>query len=160
MRRRLQILVPIALSSSIACARGEAAPTAAPAVVVPSPSERASAEEGDPAAHPTAREPSGAGTNRGRLPPEVIQRIIRQNYGIFRACYEAGLAKQSDLEGRVIVRFVIERDGSVSDVRDERSTIPDPDVVACVIGSFGKLKFPEPDGGFVTVVYPIMFSPG
>ena len=37
----------------------------------------------------------------GRLPPEVIQRIVRQNYGRFRMCYEQGLARNPNLEGRV-----------------------------------------------------------
>jgi hypothetical protein len=96
----------------------------------------------------------------GRLPPEVIQRIVRQNYGRFRMCYEQGLAKNPNLEGRVTVRFVIGRDGSVSNVSNGGSDIPDSSVVQCVIRNYYGLSFPQPEGGIVTVVYPIMFSPG
>ena len=102
----------------------------------------------------------GATQVSGRLPPEVIQRIVRQNYGRFRMCYEQGLAKNPNLEGRVAVRFVIGRDGSVSNVSNGGSDIPDSGVVQCVIRAYYGLSFPQPEGGIVTVVYPIMFSPG
>jgi hypothetical protein len=102
----------------------------------------------------------GATTVSGRLPPEVIQRIVRQNYGRFRMCYEQGLSRNPNLEGRVQVRFVIGRDGSVSNVGNGGSDIPDSGVVGCVISAYYGLSFPQPEGGIVTVVYPIMFSPG
>jgi hypothetical protein len=102
----------------------------------------------------------GATQVSGRLPPEVIQRIVRQNYGRFRMCYEQGLGKNPNLEGRVTVRFVIGRDGSVSNVGNGGSDIPDSGVVQCVIRNYYGLSFPQPEGGIVTVVYPIMFSPG
>jgi outer membrane biosynthesis protein TonB len=102
----------------------------------------------------------GATTVSGRLPPEVIQRIVRQNYGRFRMCFEQGLARNPNLEGRVSVRFVIGRDGSVSNVANGGSDLPDSGVVNCVVRAYYGLSFPQPEGGIVTVVYPIMFSPG
>ncbi|MCC6214785.1 MAG: AgmX/PglI C-terminal domain-containing protein [Polyangiaceae bacterium] len=102
----------------------------------------------------------GATQVSGRLPPEVIQRIVRQNYGRFRMCYEQGLSRNPNLEGRVSVRFVIGRDGSVSNVSNGGSDIPDSGVVGCVVRAYYGLSFPQPEGGIVTVVYPIMFSPG
>jgi hypothetical protein len=94
----------------------------------------------------------------GRLPPEAVQRIIRQNFGRFRFCYEKGLVHAPALEGRVAVRFVIGRDGSVSSVGDGGSSMPDPAVVSCVVRAFYGLSFPQPEGGIVTVTYPIVFS--
>jgi hypothetical protein len=102
----------------------------------------------------------GATQVSGRLPPEVIQRIVRQNYGRFRMCYEEGLARNPNLEGRVSVRFVIGRDGSVSNVANGGSDLPDNGVVQCVVRAYYGLSFPQPEGGIVTVVYPIMFAPG
>lgn len=96
----------------------------------------------------------------GRLPPEVIQRIVRQNYGRFRLCYENGLRTNPNLQGRVAVRFVIGRDGAVSNVSNGGSDLPDASVIQCVIRAYYGLSFPQPEGGIVTVVYPIMFSPG
>jgi hypothetical protein len=96
----------------------------------------------------------------GRLPAEIIQRIVRQNFGRFRLCYENGLRGNPSLQGRVTVKFVIDRGGSVATVADGGSDVPDQSVVECVVRAFTNLSFPQPDGGMVTVVYPIMFSPG
>jgi hypothetical protein len=102
----------------------------------------------------------GATSVSGRLPPEVIQRIVRQNFGRFRMCYENGLKSNPNLTGRVSVSFVIGVDGSVSSVGNGGSDLPDSGVVSCVVRSFGGLSFPQPEGGVVKVTYPIMFSPG
>ncbi len=113
-------------------------------------------------AHQT-RAPSirqGATQVNGRLPPEVIQRIVRQNFGRFRLCYENGMRTNPNLAGRVAVKFVIDRSGSVSTASDGGSDLPDQGVVSCVVRGFNNLSFPQPEGGIVTVVYPIIFNPG
>jgi hypothetical protein len=102
----------------------------------------------------------GATTITGRLPPEVIQRIVRQNYGRFRLCYERGLAVAPKLEGKVVVKFTIAGDGSVSAVSGRDSTLPSKDVVTCVANAFMTLSFPQPEGGVVNVSYPIVFKLG
>lgn len=99
-------------------------------------------------------------TVSGRLPPEVIQRIVRQNFGRFRMCYEQGLRHNPNLTGRVGVRFVIGRDGAVSNVSNGGSDLPDSSVVSCVLSSFYGISFPPPEGGIVAVTYPLMFSQG
>jgi len=96
----------------------------------------------------------------GRLPPELIQRVVRKSYGRFRTCYEQGLARDPKLQGRVSARFMIELDGTVSNASNAGSDLSDPEVIQCVISQFFTLEFPPPDGGIVTVVYPIMLSPG
>ncbi len=96
----------------------------------------------------------------GHLPPELIQRVIRLGFGRFKSCYEGGLARDPKLEGRVSVRFVIERDGTVHNSTDSGSDIPDTAVRDCVVHEFLGFKFPAPETGIVTVVYPIMLAPG
>ena len=103
--------------------------------------------------------PDGNVQTNGRLPAEVIQRIVRLNSGRYINCYQAALRTNPSLEGRVTVRFVIGRDGSVQVASDGGSDIPDTSVRQCVVSSFTNLSFPAPDGGLVTVVYPLMFSP-
>ena len=97
-------------------------------------------------------------TVSGRIPPEVIQRVVRQNFGRFRACYEAGLRTNPNLQGRVAVAFVVGRDGSVGSAQSAGSDLPDAGVVSCVVKQFYGLSFPAPDAGVVRVSYPIMFS--
>ena len=101
----------------------------------------------------------GNPTINGRLPPEVIQRIVRQNFGRFRLCYESGLRANPSLSGRVSVKFVIDRSGAVSMSQDGGSELPDQGVVQCVVRSFSNLSFPQPEGGIVTVVYPMTLDP-
>jgi hypothetical protein len=103
--------------------------------------------------------PNGTTIVSGRLPPEVIQRIVRQNYGRFRFCYEQGLVKNPNLAGRVAVRFIIGRDGAVSNAQNGGSDLPDAQVNGCIIQSFYGLSFPAPEGGVVTVSYPIQLQP-
>ncbi|HEY3500783.1 MAG TPA: AgmX/PglI C-terminal domain-containing protein [Polyangiaceae bacterium] len=95
----------------------------------------------------------------GRLPAELIQRVVRQNYGRFRACYEGGLRANPNLTGRVTARFIISRDGTVTNAANGGSDLPDSKVVSCVIGAFYGLSFPSPENGIVTVSYPIMLTP-
>jgi hypothetical protein len=94
----------------------------------------------------------------GRLPPEVIQRTVRQNFGRFRSCYEIGLRSNPNLEGRVVARFVIGRDGAVSNV-SAGGDLPDSQVRSCVASAFYGLSFPAPENGIVTVSYPIVLTP-
>jgi outer membrane biosynthesis protein TonB len=95
----------------------------------------------------------------GRLPPEAIKHVIRSNFGRFRQCYEDGLRRHPKLSGRVQVKFVIDRSGAVASSIDDGSDLPDTAAVACVVRAFGALQFPQPEGGLVTVVYPIVFNP-
>src|SRR5262249_10256346 len=65
----------------------------------------------------------GAASVSGRLPPEVIQRIVRQNFGRMRLCYERGLAHNPSLQGRVVTRFLIAPNGAVKSVNDGGSDL-------------------------------------
>ncbi|MBP9111835.1 MAG: AgmX/PglI C-terminal domain-containing protein [Polyangiaceae bacterium] len=98
----------------------------------------------------------------GSLPREVIQRIVRQNFGRFRLCYENGLRTNPSLQGRVAVNFLIGRDGRVvsSNVNSGATELPDANVQSCVAQSFQGLSFPEPQNGSVKVMYPIVFAAG
>lgn len=94
----------------------------------------------------------------GKLPPEVIQRIVRQNFGRFRLCYEEHV--KPPVDGRAIVRFVIDGKGEVSSAIDAGSDL-DKRSVDCIVRGFTNLSFPEPeDKKPVTVTYPMVFVKG
>ena len=119
---------------------------------------RGASDAGRRPAAPRMRE--GAVTVNGRLPPEVVRRIVRQNFGRFRLCYEGGLRKNPKLAGTVTTRFTIDTSGAVANPADAGSTLADKTVVACVVRGFGALSFPQPEGGTVVVSYPIELAPG
>jgi TonB family protein len=136
--------------------------------IVPRPSpgklaEGPAASASAPGAAPPPAPPKvkqGATTVSGRIPPRVIQHIVRSSFEKFRTCYEEGLGRNNSLEGRVTIRFVIDRTGKVSNVADGGSDIPDPEVASCVFKTMYTVTFPPPANGIVTVVYPIVFAPG
>ena len=97
-------------------------------------------------------------TSTAALAPEIIRRVIRGQIKRFRFCYEKQLASRPNLEGKVVVRFVINGAGNVSEAKDAGSTMPDPVVTSCVIHTFKSLRFPKPKGGVVVIVrYPLVF---
>ncbi|MGH7294357.1 MAG: AgmX/PglI C-terminal domain-containing protein, partial [Polyangiaceae bacterium] len=85
----------------------------------------------------------------GRLPPEVVQRIVRANFGRFRLCYEQALTAKPALAGDVKTRVIIDAGGEVSTVAGVSSTLSDPAAIACIQRAFQRLSFPQPEGGIV-----------
>jgi hypothetical protein len=141
-----------------------------PPSVEAAPAEVAAPAESTPPDDAQLGHGSGPGTGQGiasqpanvsgRLPPEVIQRVVRQNFGRIRVCYDTALRGNPTLQGRIAVRFVIGRNGVVGTASDGGSDMPDSGVVSCVVRSFRGLSFPRPEGGTVTVVYPVVLTPG
>jgi len=100
----------------------------------------------------------GTATVSGALPIDVIRRIVRQNLGRFRLCYENEHKSDPKLQGHVDIKFIIDRDGSVSHAEAHRSDLPNR-LVQCVVHSVEILSFPQPEANTVTVLYPIRFEP-
>ncbi len=98
----------------------------------------------------------GATTVTGRLPPETVQHIVRLNHGRIRACYHRGLLRNPQLHVRVLSRFVIGRDGVVANVDISAPDLQDTEVERCVADAFYQMRFPHPEGGIVTVEYPVV----
>jgi len=106
----------------------------------------------------------------GRLSAAGLARVVRGGAGAFQACYEPALRRDPTLRGTVRVRFVVARDGSVSDASDVGQGPPDPlawgraggevamrdqAVSACVVAAFKRLAFPKPEGGTFEATLPI-----
>lgn len=103
----------------------------------------------------------GAAEVKGKLPLEVVQRVVRQSFGRFRICYEQGLRTNPSLQGRVTTKFEIDAAGSVAGAKDAGSDLPDPNVVKCVVTAFQNLSFPQPEEkANVIVTVPLNFSAG
>ncbi|MEZ4221316.1 MAG: AgmX/PglI C-terminal domain-containing protein [Polyangiaceae bacterium] len=102
----------------------------------------------------------GAITVIGGLPKEVIQRIVRRQIGQLRRCYSSGLDDNPNLQGRVAVKLVIDKTGTVKSAQNGNSDLPDSKVVSCVVSSLNRVQFPEPSGGgIVTASIPLLFMP-
>jgi hypothetical protein len=93
--------------------------------------------------------------------PKPIQAAMRDRYDTFRKCYDAALAKEPCLEGRVGIRFVINAQGQVACVgsADQPGRIRACEMERCIHEETKNVSFPAP-GHNIKVVYPIMFAPG
>ena len=98
---------------------------------------------------------------QGALDRDIIRRIVRAHINEVRSCYNAGLTKNPNLEGRVAVNFVITGTGKVGSSVVQESTLKDSKVANCVAKAVKRWKFPKPrGGGNVIVTYPFNLSPG
>jgi hypothetical protein len=79
----------------------------------------------------------------GPLPAEAVQRIVRQNFGRIRLCYEKGLGKNPGLKGHVELGFSITPKGETSAVAMKGSDLADADALECIHRGMMRLSFPE-----------------
>lgn len=97
----------------------------------------------------------------GALDKSLIDAVIKRNMAQIRYCYQRELTKNPTLGGKITVKFVIAKDGTVSSATTKTSTMNNPAVESCINGRFMKFQFPEPKGGGIVIVsYPFIFSPG
>ncbi|MBK8258083.1 MAG: AgmX/PglI C-terminal domain-containing protein [Polyangiaceae bacterium] len=111
----------------------------------------------------------------GKLPIDAVQRALQAQFPQAQKCYEEGLKRNKKLEGRVLVRLVVGLSGAATEAAAvsgkaaeqadivtpssvEAPALADEKVVACVVAAMAAAKFPPPDGGTVSIVYPVTFS--
>lgn len=95
----------------------------------------------------------------GSLDKAEIDRVIKANLAVIRHCYQRELQRRPDLGGKLSVRFVIAKDGSVSQATTRNSSLGSPAVESCVNDRVLRLGFPAPrGGGIVIVTYPFVFA--
>lgn len=84
----------------------------------------------------------------GTLPREVIREAVRARMSDVRRCYEAGLAFDRDLAGRVTVEFTLDAQGAVTGTRVVEDGLDRPQVGACIAEYAQRWSFPAPGGPF------------
>lgn len=126
---------------------------------VPVPEYKAPMRIGSGRRDPPTLRPGEATVSEG-LPRVVVYRIVRQNLGRFRLCYEAALKSAPELAGKVDLAFTIDASGTVRAASAKASTIEEPTFRACLEKSLTSLSFPQPEGSAsVRVSYPMAFGP-
>lgn len=92
----------------------------------------------------------------GRLPPEVVSRILRARQGSLGACYDAALKSNPTLSGDLTFEFVIDATGAATDVRNPGAADA---VGACMTKVLAATSFPAPEGGTVRVSATVKLTP-
>jgi Ca-activated chloride channel homolog len=96
----------------------------------------------------------------GSVDKTQVDRTIKQHLAQIRYCYQKELNKNPALAGKVVVKFTIGADGTVTAAEIKSSTLNNETVEACICARFMRMTFPAPAGGGVVVVsYPFVFKP-
>ena len=95
----------------------------------------------------------------GSLPKEEIRKTVHANIQQVIDCYEAALAGDPTLSGKVSIKFIIALDGTVTMAAVANTEINHPDCEACIAEAVKSWRFPKPSGGIVIVTYPFDLSP-
>lgn len=97
----------------------------------------------------------------GALDRSLIDEVIKRHMNQIRYCYQRELTKNPALNGKIVIKFVIAKDGTVSSAEPKTTTMNNSAVESCIVGRFMRMQFPEPKGGGIVIVsYPFIFSPG
>jgi len=85
-----------------------------------------------------------------------IDRKMRQQAIVFKACYQRELARGRDIGGKVMLRFTVAETGAVSTVT---ASGMDRIVEECLVAAVKRIEFaPRTDGKPAHVTYPLLFS--
>ena len=119
---------------------------------------KAEAEKGFAQQFPTVELHGGMGQPKhieGNIPAEAVTKVLKQNIGGLRACYEHALKRKPDLQfvQTVSARFAVKNTGNATNV----SFAPhaDGEMERCMGQAMEKWKFPTFQGDPVAVELPI-----
>lgn len=103
-----------------------------------------------------SRPPAG---ELGGRPPAEIQRVVRAQSALFRACYQRELRSQPDLAGDVVVELSIARDGTVSraGIDASRTTLASESLAGCIANRLSRLRFSSSHAD-AALSYPLAFA--
>ncbi len=100
---------------------------------------------------------NGAGQKHmeGNVAPEAVAKVVKQNSGGLRACYEKALKRKPDLQyvSSVTARFSVENTGAAKGVSFAPHT--DSEMEKCMAQTMEKWKFPTFQGDPVAFEQPV-----
>jgi hypothetical protein len=100
---------------------------------------------------------TGAATVMGSVDKELVRKVIQEHAAQIRYCYEQQLAIDPKLSGKVVIKWIINADGSATGAQIEigDTTLKDPKVHQCMKERIQSWEFPKPKGGGMAVItYP------
>jgi hypothetical protein len=95
----------------------------------------------------------------GGLDKSLIAAVVQANIGQIKHCYERQLLVDSNLFGKVVAQWTIDKDGNVPQSSVKKTTLNSEPVEKCILGKIRNWQFPKPKGGGqVFVSYPFLFK--
>ena len=97
----------------------------------------------------------------GAISGEAVDAGVAAQMEAINLCYENARSANAGLAGKVLVRFSIAQDGSVSRTSISSTTLWDPPTEECVSAQVAQATFPALQSGRVAIVtYPFVFPAG
>ena len=94
----------------------------------------------------------------GTIDQKLLLKVLSKGLPSFQECYEHALFEDSTLSGVVKLRWTISGSGTPSSPQIISSELHNAGLHACVIKVLLSLHFPSPQGGAVSVSYPLLFQ--
>lgn len=95
----------------------------------------------------------------GSLDPKQISAAIKRRLAGIKNCYEQALKRNPKLAGKIVIAFVIDENGKVSEASVDSDSMGDSGVAKCIISLIRRVRFPKPDDGTVEASFPFVFTP-
>lgn len=94
----------------------------------------------------------------GSLDSGSIAKVVQKRMKSIQGCYNKELKRDPSLKGKVEIEFTIGENGRIEEALTVGNTMGNKTVANCILRMLNRWKFPKPDGGSVTVVFPFIFS--
>lgn len=99
----------------------------------------------------------GHGGFLGRLSEEVVVRVLHMASNAFPTCWTT---RGLNVNGTVGIKLVISRDGTIGNIEATSRDAVDVLTADCVLNVIRELRFPPPEGGMVTLQFPLVLGSG
>jgi len=90
---------------------------------------------------------------------EEVRLVLERAKGSLYAIYNRALREDASLQGKVVVRFVIAPDGSITSCSLVSSELKNPELEQKLLARFRSLQFAAEDVAPLETTYPIDFLP-
>ena len=96
----------------------------------------------------------------GGIDAKAVDQTIEAQMGEINKCWEDQRANKPGLAGKVLVKLIISKDGSVASTSTKSTSLRHAATEDCVNGALAKAKFPALQRGKTAIVsYPFVFPP-
>lgn len=94
----------------------------------------------------------------GQIDKDSVARVFSRRKSAIKYCYERALKLNSNIKGKVVIRFTIGTAGRITSVQATQNTTGDPGIADCIIEKVQGWRFDPPSGGSVTFSYPFLLD--
>lgn len=107
----------------------------------------------------TATDSKGAAQESAARSEEEIRKVMEQHKGAVFSIYNRALRQNAALQGKVVIRIIIESTGKISSATIVSSELQDPDLEAKLLQRVSLISFPPSNVARTTLNYSFDFLP-